>query len=54
MLVVGRFRARGKGSGVPVERDIFHVWTFAGGKATKLHAFDGRQEAMDAAGIRSS
>ena len=43
---------RGKGSGIPVENRFFTVWTFERDKVMRFQAFMGRNEALEAAGLR--
>ena len=47
--VHGRFR--GAGSGVAVEVDVFHVFTFRDGRITRISGFLDRQTALRAAGL---
>jgi ketosteroid isomerase-like protein len=44
--------ARGRGSGVRVERELAHVWTFRDGRAIRHESFASREEALEAAGLR--
>jgi hypothetical protein len=44
--VVVHQRARGKGSGVMIESDMFQVWTFRGGKAVRMRVRNSREEAL--------
>jgi ketosteroid isomerase-like protein len=46
VLVVGRQRGRGKASGAEVGDDITHVWTVSAGRATRLHSFADREDAI--------
>ena len=39
VLVLGRYTARAKGSGKPLDVPFAHVWKFAGGKAVRFHQF---------------
>jgi ketosteroid isomerase-like protein len=50
VAVVMRAIARGRGSGVEVDREIAHVWTFRGGRAIRHESFAGREEALEAIG----
>jgi ketosteroid isomerase-like protein len=43
---------RGKSSGIEVEYDYWTVFTFRDGKAHRLEWFAGRDEALEAAGLR--
>ena len=40
----------GRGSGIPVDRRLFHVWTLRDGKAVRGRTFYTRKEALEAAG----
>ena len=52
VLAVIREREVGRASGVPVEMTHLDVWTLADGKVTQLQAFDDREQALEAAGLR--
>jgi ketosteroid isomerase-like protein len=43
--------ARGRGSGVEVERVDGAVWTLSGGKCVRLDYYGSRDEALTAAGL---
>jgi ketosteroid isomerase-like protein len=45
-------RARGHGSGVPVEADFWFVHTLSDGKITRLDMFASKGPALEAAGLR--
>ena len=45
-------RARGHASGLPVEGEFWFVYTMADGKWIRLDMFDGKDQAMKAAGLR--
>jgi ketosteroid isomerase-like protein len=45
-------RARGKGSGVPVEADFWFVHTLSEGKVIRLDMFASKAPALEAAGLR--
>lgn len=51
VVVIVRERGVGKGSGVPVERDHFQVWTFRRRKLVRWEAFATREAALEAAGL---
>ena len=51
VVVVNRFRARGRGSGVEVEQRFFQVSKFRDGRALRWHFFDSKEQALDAAGL---
>ena len=44
-------RARGQGSGVPVEADFWFVHTLSEGKITRLDMFASKAPALEAAGL---
>ena len=52
VAVVMRATGRGRGSGVQVERDLAHVWTFRRGRAIRHQSLGSRAEALEAAGLR--
>jgi ketosteroid isomerase-like protein len=52
VLAVIREREVGRTSGVPVKATHAAVWTLTGGKVTRMQAFDHRQQALEAAGLR--
>ena len=52
VVAVIREREAGRTSDAPVERTHLAVWTLADGKVIKLQAFDDRQQALEAAGLR--
>jgi uncharacterized protein len=51
VLVIGRQRGRGKGSGAAVSAQEFHVWTIQAGKMVRMEMFRERSEAVRAAGL---
>ena len=51
VVEVVRLSARGKGSGVPLERLDGMVWTLRDGKAVRLDYFGSRTEALKAVGL---
>jgi ketosteroid isomerase-like protein len=51
VIVVTRFFAAGRGSGVPVEAMIYNVWTVRHGKAVRVHGHLSRSDALEAAGL---
>jgi ketosteroid isomerase-like protein len=51
VLVVTTQRGRGKGSGVEVEARWAALYEIEGGKITALTMYDGRAEALKAAGL---
>ena len=46
-----RHRASGAESGVPVETDIWYVWTVREGKTVRADVFNDKREALEAAGV---
>ena|SRR5256885_15922918 len=51
IVVVLRTIGRGRWSGVEVEGEVAHVWTFRGRSATRHQSFASRDEALEAAGL---
>jgi ketosteroid isomerase-like protein len=51
VVVFGRIVGIGGASGVPIELETTHVWTIRGGRATSMHAYRDREEALEAAGL---
>jgi ketosteroid isomerase-like protein len=47
-----RQRARGKGSGVPIEGRVAQIWTFRDGKVVRYRGFQDKTEALRAARSR--
>jgi ketosteroid isomerase-like protein len=47
-----RHRASGAESGVPVETDLWYVWTIREGKTVRADVFNDKGEAFEAAGLR--
>ena len=52
VVVVIHEHGRGKGSGVPVERHHFQLWTFRRGRIVRWEAFANKSAALEAAGLR--
>jgi ketosteroid isomerase-like protein len=52
VVALGRFRGRGKGSGVPAETPFGYVVDFRGGKAIRIQSYLDPNEALEAAGLR--
>lgn len=46
VVVVLRMSGRGRGSGVPVEETIAHLWTVRGGKAVALQVYTDPDDAL--------
>jgi ketosteroid isomerase-like protein len=53
VAVVGTFRARGRDSSLEIERRQSRLWTLRGGKVVRYQWFDGPNEALLAAGLRT-
>ena len=51
IVAVGRFRARGKGSGVEVEMPVAYVIDVRGPKAIRVRTYLDPKEALEAAGL---
>jgi ketosteroid isomerase-like protein len=54
VVVVFRFVGRGRGSGVPVDERLCHVWTIREGKAVRMEVHSGREEALRSVGAPMS
>jgi hypothetical protein len=48
VAVVLRATAQGRGSGIEIDREIAHVWTFRDGRAVRHQSFTSRAEALAA------
>ena len=46
VVVVLRMTGRGRGSGVPVEEEIAHLWTVEDGKAVAMQVYSDPQDAL--------
>ena len=51
VLVTGIQTARGRGSGVDVKLQTFHVYKLRDGKVTRMSSFNERAAALEAAGL---
>jgi len=51
VLVLGRLKGRGKGSGVPVDAPIANILDFRGGRIWRCRVFLDRAEGLRAAGL---
>ena len=51
VVVFARILSEGGASGVPIELETTHVWTIRGARATAMHAYRDRSEALEAAGL---
>src|SRR5215216_1172021 len=52
VVAVYRIHARGRSSGVPVERNAAHVYSFRGARIDRVEIFGSRSEALEAVGLR--
>jgi ketosteroid isomerase-like protein len=52
VVVRTRLRAQGRGSGVPIEQVLFHVFEFRDNEVIRFRGFLGRDEALEAVGLR--
>jgi ketosteroid isomerase-like protein len=50
VVVVFRFVGTGRGSGVPVDERLCHVWSVRDGKVIRLEVYSSREDALRAAG----
>jgi ketosteroid isomerase-like protein len=50
VVVVFRFVGTGRGSGIPVDERLAHLWTVRDGKAARMSVHSNRDEALEAAG----
>lgn len=48
VVVLGRYTARAKGTGKPLDVPFAHVWKFADGKAVRFHQFTDTRGWVDA------
>jgi uncharacterized protein len=48
LVAVAGFRVRGRGSKLPLEGTVAHVWTWRDGKVVQMQAFMSREEALEA------
>lgn len=51
VVVLARYSALGRGSGVPVEGEQGYVWTVREGQAVRFRWFRSHREALEAAGV---
>jgi ketosteroid isomerase-like protein len=51
VLVLARYTASGRGSGVPLEGEHGYVWTVRDGQAVRFQWFQSHSEAFEAAGV---
>jgi ketosteroid isomerase-like protein len=52
VVVFLRVGGTGRGSGIPVDRRVAHVWTIRNGKGTRVDVYTDRDKALEAAGVR--
>jgi uncharacterized protein len=52
VIVDVRHQAVGASSGVPIEMNLFHLWSFRGGKVIRLDVIPTEAEALEAVGLR--
>jgi ketosteroid isomerase-like protein len=52
VVVSVRVVARGRGSGIPVNQQVFSVITVRDGKVARIHDYIERAIALEAAGLR--
>jgi uncharacterized protein len=52
VVALVRIVAEGGASGVPVDREVAHVWSVRDGKASTASVYLDRAEALEAAGLR--
>jgi ketosteroid isomerase-like protein len=51
VVVFARIVGKGAASGVPVDLETTHVWTIHAGRASSVHAYRDRSQALEAAGL---
>lgn len=51
VLVLARYTASGRGSGIPLEGEHGYVWTVQDGQAVRFQWFQSHREAFEAAGM---
>ena len=51
VVVILKYRVRGKASGVPIETELVHVWTVENGRIRRIEAFLDRNVALAAANL---
>ena len=51
VLVLARYTASGRGSGVPLEGEHGYVWTVRDGQAVRFQWYQSHREAYEAAGV---
>jgi ketosteroid isomerase-like protein len=53
VVVLARLVAEGGSSGIHLEREVAHLWSFDKSRATSLRVYLDRAEALEAAGLRA-
>jgi uncharacterized protein len=51
VIVVFRFRGKGRGSGLLIDERLAHLWTIRNGQAVRMEVHSGRDEAARAARV---
>ena len=51
VVALGQMKARGKGSGIPIEEDRAWIWTVRGSKVVRHETYADHATAMEAAGL---
>ena len=54
VVVLARYTASGRGSGVPLEGEHGYIWTVRDGQAVSFRWFQSHREALEAAGLSES
>jgi uncharacterized protein len=52
VVVLVHISGRGRGSGIPVDMRLAHVWTVRGGKGVRARTFENKEAALEAVGLR--
>ncbi len=52
VVVLVHISGRGRGSGIPVDMRLVHVWTVLGGKGVRARTFANKEAALEAVGRR--
>jgi len=53
VVVLGQMKARGKGSGIPIEEDRAWIWTVRDGKVVRHETYADHPSALEAAGLKA-
>ena len=53
VVALTRIRARGGASGVSLDREVAHVWSFEGSLASSVRVYLDREEALAACGLQA-